>query len=126
MAGPFDQRRAFVVVIDGLGAGAEPDAGAYGDAGANTLAHVARAVGGLDLPAFEHLGLGNIEPLEGVLPSIAPVLHGTLSHSGAGKDSTTGHWELMGVVCERPLPTYPDGIPDRVVALLAGEKAAVH
>lgn len=119
MAGPFDQRRAFVVVIDGLGAGAEPDAGAYGDAGANTLAHVARAVGGLDLPAFEHLGLGNIEPLEGVVPSIAPVLHGALSHGGAGKDSTTGHWELMGVVSQRLLPTYPDGIPDRVVALLA-------
>ncbi len=120
MAAPFDQRRAFVVVIDGLGAGAEPDAAAYGDAGANTLAHVARAVGGLDLPALEHLGLGNIEPLEGVTPSIAPVVHGALSHAGAGKDSTTGHWELMGVVSERPLPTFPDGIPDRVVALLAG------
>jgi phosphopentomutase len=119
MAAPFDQRRAFVVVIDGLGAGAEPDAAAYGDAGANTLAHVARAVGGLDLPAFEHLGLGNIEPLEGVTPSIAPVVHGALSHDGPGKDSTTGHWELMGVVSEQPLPTFPDGIPDRVVALLA-------
>ena len=119
MPGPFDQRRAFVIVIDGLGAGAEPDAASYGDAGANTLAHVARAAGGLDLPAFEHLGLGNIEPLEGVTPSIAPVLHGALAHAGAGKDSTTGHWELMGVVSERPLPAFPDGIPDRVATVLA-------
>lgn len=115
---PFEQRRAFVVVVDGLGAGAEPDAAAYGDAGANTLAHVARAAGGLDLPAFEHLGLGSIEPIDGVAPSPAPVLHGRLAHAGAGKDSTTGHWELFGVASEAPLPTYPDGIPERVVALL--------
>ena len=114
----LQQRRAFVVVVDGLGAGAEPDAGHYGDAGANTLAHVAQAAGGLELPAFEHLGLGNIEALEGVAPSVAPVMHGTLAHRGPGKDSTTGHWELMGVVTPSPLPSYPDGIPARVVALL--------
>ncbi len=118
MALPSHQRRAFVVVIDGLGAGAEPDAADYGDSGANTLAHVARAAGGLDLPAFEHLGLGNIAPIDGVAPSPAPVVHGTLAHGGAGKDSTTGHWELMGIVVEQPLPTYPDGVPDRVRAVL--------
>lgn len=115
MAGPSDQRRAFVIVVDGLGAGAEPDAAAYGDAGANTLAHVARVAGGLTLPAFEHLGLGNIEPLEGVGVSPAPVLHGTLAHAGAGKDSTTGHWELMGVVSDDPLPAFADGLPERLV-----------
>ena len=113
-----DPRRAFVVVVDGLGAGAEPDAHAYGDAGANTLAHVALEAGGLELPAFEHAGLGNIAPVEGVAPSPAPVLHGTLAHAGAGKDSTTGHWELMGVVCEQPLPAYPDGVPPRVAELV--------
>ena len=118
MAAPAHKRRAFVVVIDGLGAGAEPDAADYGDTGANTLAHVARAAGGLELPAFEHLGLGNIAELDGVAPSPAPVVHGTLSHAGAGKDSTTGHWELMGVVCEQPLPSFPDGVPDRVRVLL--------
>lgn len=120
MAGSPEQRRAFVVVIDGLGVGAEPDALEYGDAGANTLAHVARAAGGLSLPAFEHLGLGNIEEVDGLTPSIAPVVHGVLSHAGAGKDSATGHWELMGVVSPDRLPAFPDGIPDRVVALLEG------
>ncbi len=109
-------RRAFVVVIDALGAGAEPDAAEYGDAGANTLLHVAERCGGLRVPALEHLGLGNILPLPGVPPSPAPVVHGRLTHQGPGKDSTTGHWELMGVVAETPLPTYPDGVPEPVVA----------
>jgi len=109
-------RRAFVVVIDALGAGAEPDAAQYGDAGANTLAHLAERCGGLRLPALEHLGLGNIMPLQGVPPSPAPVVHGRLSHQGPGKDSTTGHWELMGVVSRTPLPTFPDGVPPAIVA----------
>ena len=111
----LEPRRAFVVVIDALGAGAEPDAAAYGDAGANTLLHVAELCGGLRLPALEHLGLGNILPLPGVAPSPAPVVHGRLAHQGPGKDSTSGHWELMGVVVEHALPTYPDGVPPRVV-----------
>ncbi|HEY5144182.1 MAG TPA: phosphopentomutase [Solirubrobacteraceae bacterium] len=118
-AAPSDspaERRAFVVVIDALGAGAEPDAADYGDAGANTLLHLAERCGGLQLPALEHLGLGNILPLPGVAPSPAPVLHGRLAHQGPGKDSTTGHWELMGVVTETPLPTYPDGVPAPIVA----------
>ena len=74
------ERRAFVVVIDALGAGAEPDAASYGDEGANTLLHLAEAVGGLDLPAMGELGLGNILELPGVPPSDAPGIHGTLSH----------------------------------------------
>ena len=111
-----DPRRAFVIVIDALGAGAEVDADAYGDAGANTLRHLAQAVGGLHLPTLEHLGLGNILPLSGVAPSPAPVVHGRLAHQGPGKDSTTGHWELMGVVVGSPLPTYPNGVPPDVVA----------
>ena len=111
-------RRAFVVVIDACGAGALPDAAAYGDAGANTLAHVARAVGGLRLPVLERLGLGSILPLDGVAPSAAPVLHGRLAAAGPGKDSTTGHWELMGAIAAAPLPTYPDGFPDSLVRLL--------
>ena len=111
-------RRAFVVVADACGAGALPDAGDYGDAGSNTLAHVARAVGGLRLPALERLGLGSILPLEGVAPSPEPVLHGRLAPLGPGKESTTGHWELMGAVPPAPLPTYPDGFPREVVAAL--------
>ena len=108
-------RRAFVVVLDACGVGALPDAAAYGDAGANTLGHLAEREHGLRLPALERLGLGSILPLEGVAPSPAPVLHGRLHALGPGKDSTAGHWELMGVVMAAPPPTYPDGFPDGVV-----------
>jgi phosphopentomutase len=108
-------RRAFVVVADACGVGALPDAETYGDAGANTLGHVARAVGGLELPALAGLGLGCILPLEGVAPADAPALHGRLGAQGPGKDSTTGHWELMGAIASAPLPTYPSGFPDDVV-----------
>src|SRR5436305_5816588 len=98
--------RAFVVVLDAVGCGAVPDAAAYGDAGANTLAHVAEAVGGLEVPTLERLGLGSIAAIPGVAPARAPAIHGRLHPLGPGKDSTTGHWELMGVVTPRPLPTY--------------------
>ena len=118
MGASSDQRRAFVVVIDALGAGAEPDAADYGDEGANTLLHLAKAAGGLRVPALAALGLGNILPLPGVRPSAKPAVHGTLSHQGPGKDSTSGHWELFGVVMERPLPTFPDGLPQELVDLL--------
>ena len=111
-------RRAFVVVLDACGIGALPDAADYGDAGANTLAHVAEAVGGLRLPVLERLGLGSIAPLEGVAPAGSPVLHGRLAALGPGKESTTGHWELMGAIAPAPLPTYRDGFPDEVVAAL--------
>jgi phosphopentomutase len=111
-------RRAFVVVLDACGVGALPDAADYGDAGANTLAHVAGAVGGLELATLERLGLGSITPLEGVAPAAAPALHGRLHALGPGKDSTAGHWELMGVVTESPLPTYPAGFPPEVVDLI--------
>ncbi len=124
-AGPADPpRRAFVVVIDALGFGPEPDADAYGDAGANTLLHLAQAVGGLDLPVLGGLGLGNIAPLPGVPPSAAPALHGLLHHEGPGKDSTTGHWELMGAPAPAPLPTYPQGLPPALCARL--EAATGH
>jgi phosphopentomutase len=116
------QRRAFVVVIDACGVGALPDAADYGDAGANTLAHVASAVGGLALPTLGALGLGNILELPGVPPSPAPALHGRLAPLGPGKDSSNGHWELMGVVVEEAPPAYPDGLPG---ALLARVEAAI-
>lgn len=111
-------RRAFVVVVDALGVGALPDAAAYGDAGANTLAHVAEAEGGLRLPTLQRLGLGSILPLRGVPPAEAPAVHGRLAPLGPGKDSATGHWELMGVVTPAPLPTYPDGFPPDIVGLV--------
>jgi len=104
-----------VVVLDACGVGALPDAAAYGDAGTNTLAHLAAAVGGLELPALQQLGLGSILELDGVAPAARPVLHGRLHPLGFGKDSTAGHWELMGVVSAEPLPTYSDGFPDEVI-----------
>ncbi|MGI8579579.1 MAG: phosphopentomutase [Solirubrobacteraceae bacterium] len=113
-------RRALVVVLDACGAGALPDAADYGDAGTDTLGHLAQAVGGLRLPALERLGLGSIIPLEGVEQAHSPALHGRLHPLGPGKDSTTGHWELMGVVPARPLPTYPAGFPPGVVSALEG------
>ncbi len=111
-------RRAAVVVMDACGVGALPDADAYGDAGSDTLAHLASAVGGLELPTLERLGLGSIVPIEGVAPVVGPAVYGRLRPLGPGKESTTGHWELMGVVPVAPLPTYPDGFPDDVVRAL--------
>jgi phosphopentomutase len=111
-------RRAFVLVIDACGAGALPDAAAYGDEGANTLAHLADAVDGLALPTLQALGLGSILSLCGVRPSAEAAIHGRLHPLGPGKDSISGHWELMGVVLERALVTYPDGFPDDVVSRL--------
>src|SRR5947209_16865238 len=118
MSGP-SARRAIVLVMDGCGAGALPDAARYGDEGASTLAHVAERVGGLKLPALTALGLGSILPLRGVPPAADPAIYGRLHRLGPGKDSATGHWELMGVVPARALPTYPQGFPARVTERLA-------
>jgi phosphopentomutase len=108
--------RACVIVLDAVGAGALPDADSYGDEGSDTLGNVARAVGGLDLPMLEALGLGNVEPLEGCPPQPgAPAIAGRLLERSKGKDTTTGHWELMGVVTPQPLPTYPHGFPHDVI-----------
>jgi phosphopentomutase len=108
--------RACVIVLDAVGAGELPDAAEFGDEGSNTLANVARAVGGLDLPTLEALGLGNIEPLEGCAPQPgAPAIAGRLLERSRGKDTTTGHWELMGVITPQAMPTYPYGFPDEVI-----------
>jgi phosphopentomutase len=109
-------RRAFVIVLDACGVGALPDAGEYGDAGTNTLVHLADAVGGLRVPTLQRLGLGSIVELAGVAPATKPVLHGRLHAQGPGKDSTAGHWELMGVVAASAPPTYPEGVPPDLLA----------
>src|SRR3954447_25218920 len=111
-------RRALVVVLDAVGCGALPDADAYGDAGSNTLAHVADAVGGLDVPTLTERALGNITPIRGVPPVEEPAMHGRLHPLGPGKDTTTGHWELMGASAP-DLPTYPHGFPPEVVDAFA-------
>ena len=112
------KRRAFVIVLDACGAGELPDSADYGDAGANTLGHVAEAAGGLDLPVLQELGLGSALPLRGCPPAAAPAVHGRLHPLGPGKDTITGHWELMGVVTPVALRTYPDGFPDDVLEQL--------
>jgi phosphopentomutase len=105
-----------VIVLDAVGAGALPDADAFGDEGSDTLGNVARAVGGLDLPNLEALGLGNVEPLEGCPPQPgAPAVAGRLVERSKGKDTTTGHWELMGVLTLQAMPTYPHGFPHDVI-----------
>jgi phosphopentomutase len=108
--------RACVIVLDAVGAGALPDAAEFGDEGADTLGNVARAVGGLDLPNLEALGLGNVEPLEGCPPQPgAPAVAGRLVERSKGKDTTTGHWELMGIVTPQAMPTYAHGFPFEVI-----------
>lgn len=104
-----------MIVLDACGVGALPDAADYGDAGTNTLGHLAEQAGGLGLPTLGRLGLGSILPLEGVPPAATPVLHGRLHALGPGKDSTAGHWELMGVVARSPSPTYANGFPAAVI-----------
>ena len=105
-----------MIVLDAVGAGELPDAEEYGDAGSNTLGNVARAVGGLDLPNLEALGLGNVMPLEGCPPQPgAPAVAGRLLERSKGKDTTTGHWEHMGIVTPTAFPTYPHGFPDDVI-----------
>jgi phosphopentomutase len=108
-------KRAFVIVLDACGAGALPDAADYGDAGTNTLGHLSEAAGGLDLPVLQRLGLGDVLPLVGVPPSSERLLHGRLHPLGPGKDTITGHWELMGVVTPVALRTYPEGFPPGVL-----------
>lgn len=109
-------KRAAIIVLDGLGIGAAPDQDAYGDAGSDTLGNVARAVGGLRLPNLERLGLGLCRPLAGMARPAAPrSAHGVVLPRSQGKDSTTGHWEICGVLLERAFRTYPHGFPRAVL-----------
>lgn len=110
-------RRAIVVIIDGCGAGAAPDARSYGDlASCNTLGNLAEQVGALKLPNFAQLGLGNIVQMAGVAANPQAIgLHGKLQELSKGKDTQTGHWELMGVVSDHEFPTYPEGFPPEIL-----------
>jgi phosphopentomutase len=110
-------RRAAIIVLDGVGIGEAPDAAAYGDSGSDTLGNLGKAVGGFDLPHLAELGLGNIKQLAGLKRSAkAGGAWGRLQPASAGKDSTTGHWEIAGIHLERAFPTYPDGFPRELLA----------
>jgi phosphopentomutase len=114
--------RIVCIVLDGVGVGEAPDAAAYGDSGSNSLANTSRHVGSLRLPVMGRMGLGNITSVDGVPPESNPLAcYGKMKPLSPGKDSTTGHWELMGCILERPFPTYPDGFPKEIIA--AFEKA---
>jgi phosphopentomutase len=109
--------RVAVIVLDGVGCGAASDAAQYGDAGSNTLGHVLETVPDLALPAMERLGLGHVGTLRGVAAVASPTGAVTvLEPMSAGKDSTTGHWEIAGIVLEQPFPTFPRGFPADVIA----------
>jgi phosphopentomutase len=108
--------RVVVLVLDSCGIGAAPDAARYGDEGSSTLPHTAAACGGLSLPVLQRLGLGRLAEIAGVPPAERPAAaFGILTEVSAGKDSTTGHWELMGLILDRPFPTYPRGFPPEVI-----------
>ena len=108
--------RVFLIVLDGVGIGEQPDADDYGDRGSNTLLHVAEAVGGLTLPRLEKLGLGRLLDLPGVRAIADPAsAYARLTERSPGKDSTTGHWELAGIQLERAFPTFPNGFPEELL-----------
>lgn len=109
--------RVIVIVLDGVGIGEAPDAQEYGDEGSHTLGNTARAVGGLRVPNMQRLGLGNITPLHGVAPASSPTgMFGKMQERSPGKDTTTGHWEIAGIVLNQPFPTYPNGFPPDLIA----------
>lgn len=108
-------RRAILLILDGVGIGEAHDARQYGDVGSHTLGHVLAATPNASLPSLEALGLGDLAPMEGMAPGRGTAARCTLQPASAGKDSTTGHWELCGVHLARPFPTYPRGFPAEVV-----------
>ena len=113
-------KRAIIIVADGVGCGGAPDAADYGDAGADTLGNLARAVGGLTLPNLQALGLGNLTAIAGVREAAAPrAAWGVMREASAGKDTITGHWEMAGLVTTQAMATFPKGFPREITAPLA-------
>ncbi|MFO7152939.1 MAG: phosphopentomutase [Bacillota bacterium] len=109
-------KRVILIVLDSVGAGELPDAALYSDEGSNTLANTAKAVGGLKVPNLQKLGLGNIIDIEGVAPIPEPeASYGKAAEKSAGKDTTTGHWEIAGIILEKPFPVYPQGFPPEII-----------
>ena len=114
---PFE--RIHLIVLDSVGIGEAPDAEAFGDVGSNTLGHIAEAVGGLKMPNMEKLGLANIVPVEGMAASEAPAAYyGKLQEASVGKDTMTGHWEIMGLNIDTPFKVYPEGFPETLIKQL--------
>lgn len=105
-------RRIFLVVLDGVGIGELPDAARFGDNGSHSLGNTALAVGGLQMPFLNGLGLGRVDSILGLTPAFHPKgAYGKMAEASSGKDTITGHWEMMGVISESPFPTFPHGFP---------------
>lgn len=108
--------RVIWVVLDSVGMGALPDAEKYGDVGCNTIGNICKATGGINVPNMEKLGLGNIDGIQGLKKVESPIgCYGRFEEVSNGKDTTTGHWEMVGVYSESPFPTYPNGFPKEIV-----------
>ena len=108
--------RIHLIVLDSVGIGEAPDAEAFGDKGADTLGHIAQSVGGLKMPNMEKLGLANIVPVEGLEAQDTPAAHfGRLQEASVGKDTMTGHWEIMGLNIDTPFKVYPEGFPQELI-----------
>ncbi|GAO05064.1 phosphopentomutase [Anaeromyxobacter sp. PSR-1] len=121
----MNRRRLVILVADSAGCGALPDAAAYGDEGSDTLGNTSRAVGGLSLPVLGRMGLGHLTAIQGVPPDPAPAaFHGRMAERSEGKDTTTGHWEMMGVVLREGLRTFPRGFPPEILEAFVRETGA--
>lgn len=110
-------KRIIAIVLDSVGVGAAPDAAKYDDLGSDTFGNIAKAVGGLKMPNIASLGMGNLHPIKGVDPAVSPLgYYGKMAEASAGKDTMTGHWEMMGLLIEKPFQTFTDtGFPDELI-----------
>lgn len=108
-------KRVFLIVLDGVGIGELPDAAVYGDQGSNTLGNLSRAVGGMNLPHLERMGLGKLTAIQGVAADVKGGIFGRMAEASPGKDTTTGHWEMAGLILPRPFPVYPKGFPEPII-----------
>ena len=108
-------KRVFLIVLDGVGVGELPDASNYGDQGSNTLGNTARTLGGFNLPNLERAGLGKITDIQGLSSQVPGGVFGRMAERSPGKDTTTGHWEMAGIILPRPFPVYPQGFPGEII-----------
>lgn len=112
-------KRIHLVVMDSVGIGEAPDAKSFGDEGSDTLGHIAERMGGLKMPNIEKMGLSNIRPIKGISPVVKPTAHfGKLQEASVGKDTMTGHWEIMGLNIDKPFKVYPNGFPQELIQAL--------
>ena len=112
----MELNRAIIVVMDSMGCGEMPDSHLYGDSGCDTLGHISEFTNGLKVPNFKAMGLGNIHKIKGVEPVESPTAYYSLvSEQSNGKDTTTGHWEIGGIITEKAFPTYPNGFPEEIM-----------